>query len=561
MTTALPPPLPAWEGGHLLQALRAAERWLDQQVSAINALNVFPVPDGDTGTNMHLTLAAAVRNVPESASCAVVAAKVYEEALRGSRGNSGVILSQILRGIAQGLAGQARCGPAELAAALAQGSATAYRASPAPREGTILTVSRATGEAALSALAAPEATLLSVIEAAVAGARAAVDRTPEQLEVLRNAGVVDAGGEGYFVILEGMLRWARGESLEYEQPAGAPAAAAAADFEDMGHEGYGFCTNVLVRGENMPFETIRDHITAVGESVVVVGDEALIRIHVHTERPGDILNYLGDQGTLLKIEIANMDQQREELRARRGAGGGGDAGRPAGVPPAVRFRRAAEPGAFGTVVVAPGEGFSELFLSLNADAVVTGGQTMNPSTQDILEAIEGVAADAVVVLPNNGNIVGAAQQAAQLSPKQVQVVPTKTVPQGIAALLGRNLQLPFEQNVEAMGRASRAVLTAEITTAVRDATVNGVAVRAGQTIGLVDDVLVTAGDARDAAIDATLERMALDEREVLTIYYGQHVAESDAQALADRIGASYPDHAIELRFGGQPFYDFIMSAE
>ncbi|MBC8078402.1 MAG: DAK2 domain-containing protein, partial [Chloroflexales bacterium] len=217
--------------------------------------------------------------------------------------------------------------------------------------------------------------------------------------------------------------------------------------------------------------------------------------------------------------------------------------------------------AFGTVAVAPGEGFSELFLSLNADAVVTGGQTMNPSTQDLVEAIEGVAQDQIVVLPNNGNIIGAAQQAAQLARKQVLVVPTKTVPQGIAALLGRNLQLPFEQNVEAMDQASRTVLTAEITTAVRDATVNGVAVQSGQTIGLVDDVLVTAGDARDAVIDATLERMALAEREVLTIYYGQHVAEADAQALAERIGAQYPNQTIELRFGGQPFYDFIMSAE
>ena len=410
MTNAAQPALPAWEGGHLLQALRAAERWLDQQVPVINALNVFPVPDGDTGTNMHLTLAAAVRNVPESASCASVASKVYEEALRGSRGNSGVILSQILRGIAQGLAGHGRCGPAELAAALAQGSATAYRASPSPREGTILTVSRATGEAAQLALANADATLLSVLEAAVSGARVAVDRTPEQLEVLRNAGVVDAGGEGYFVILEGMLRWARGESLEYEPPAGAPVANVAAAFEDMGHEGYGFCTNVLVRGNDMPFEAIRGHITSVGESVVVVGDEALIRIHVHTERPGDILNYLGDQGTLLKVEIANMDMQREELRAARE-----EAARPAAVPPAVRFRRGAAAGEFGTVAVAAGEGFSELFLSLNADAVVTGGQTMNPSTQDILEAIEGVAAQQVVVLPNNGNIIGAAQQAAQLS--------------------------------------------------------------------------------------------------------------------------------------------------
>jgi DAK2 domain fusion protein YloV len=380
------------------------------------------------------------------------------------------------------------------------------------------------------------------------------------LEVLRDAGVVDAGGQGYFTILEGMLRWAKGQSLELAVPLEAPtdtaaATAAAAGPGDLGHEGFGFCTNVLLRGSAMPFEQVRDHINGAGESVVVVGDPSIIRVHVHTERPGDILNYLGGVGILETIEIFNMDMQREELLRRRAAS------QPVPPPAAVRFRSGDALHSVGSVAVAPGTGFSDLFFSLNADAVVTGGQTMNPSTNDLLEAIEGVAQTQVVVLPNNGNILGAAQQAAHLSSKQVIVVPTRTLPQGVAAMLGRNFTLGFEAYAQAMGRASQKVLTAEITTAVRDATVDGVAVLAGQTIGLLDDTLVAAGDNRDAVIDQTLEQMGLDEREVLTIYYGQSASETDASALAARLGERYPGPEVDVRPGGQPFYDFIISAE
>jgi DAK2 domain fusion protein YloV len=550
--------LAEWDGTHWLDALRAAERWLDQHVPVINALNVFPVPDGDTGTNMHLTLAAAVRDAQPLPSCAAVAARVYERALKGSRGNSGVILSQILRGMSRGLAEQNMCGPAELAAALVQGSLTAYRGASEPREGTILTVSREAGEAAQAALDGPDATLVGVLAAAVVGAQASVARTPELLEVLRHAGVVDAGGEGYAVILEGMLRWATGASLVWEeQPAGEQQFVATV--EDLGHEGYGFCTNVLLRGVGMPFEAIRTHITGAGESAVVVGDEALIRIHVHTPRPGDILNFVGDHGTIEQVEITNMDLQREAIKEQQAAAA---KSMPGSVPPAVQYLRdAAHRNQIGTVVVAPGAGFTKLFLSMNADAVVIGGQTMNPSTQDILEAIEALPQQQVLVLPNNGNIIGAARQAQALTQKQVQVVPTRTMPQGVAAMLGRNYQLPFEQYVEVMTAASSAVVTAEITTAVRDATVDGVQVRQGQTIALLDNQLVAAGDEKDTVIDTILDRMALDECEVLTIYYGQHMGEEQTQALAARIGERYTELEIEIKSGGQPYYDYIIGAE
>jgi hypothetical protein len=300
----------AWDGAQLLAAFRAAARWLEQHAAQVNALNVFPVPDGDTGTNMSLTLGGALNDVQPDPSCAVVADKIKYWAMMRGRGNSGIILSQVLRGVAQGLAGHARMGAPELASALAQASATAYRAVLKPVEGTMLTVVREAGEAATAALAEPGATLLSVLEAAVRGARASVDRTPTLLKTLRDAGVVDAGGEGMFLILEGMARYARGESVEYaaaEQQV-APA------FEDIhGPDDFGYCTNFILRGGGMPYEQIRATLAEMGQSAVIVGDEELIKVHVHLLRPGDALNYAVGFGALEQIEITNMDVQREQL--------------------------------------------------------------------------------------------------------------------------------------------------------------------------------------------------------------------------------------------------------
>ncbi len=544
----------AWDGAQLLGAFRAAASWLDQHVARINGLNVFPVPDGDTGTNMNLTLASALKSIAPSDSCAEIARQVSVGALYGARGNSGVILSQILRGIANGLAGKAHCEAADFVAALAEGSRTAYRGASEAREGTILTVSREAAEAAEAALSDPQASVEAVLAAAVAGAQASVERTPELLEVLRKAGVVDAGGEGYRVILEGMLRWSYGESLVLEQP-DVPVQSFAAQVDDVGHAGFGFCTNVLLSGDALPFEQIRAHIKSVGESVVVVGDETLIRIHVHTTRPGDILNYVGDRATIAQVEITNMDLQREALKEQQTVAA--HEVLPAVVyPPSVEHRADV-----GTVVVAPGKGFIDLFLSMNADAVVLGGQTMNPSTQDILEAIEGSPQDLLVILPNNGNVIRSAQEARQLSKKQVRVVPTRTVPQGVAALLGRQYHLPFDEFVAAMERASSQVTTVEITTAVRDADFEGIQVRAGQTIALIDGRLSVAGDDQAALIDQSLQRASIEEREVLTIYYGQSVDTARAQALAERISQQYPELEVEVQSGGQPHYDYIIGIE
>lgn len=539
-----------WDGTQLLEALRAAAHWLEQHAAAVNALNVFPVPDGDTGTNMALTLSGALKDVQPDRSCAAVAERVKYWAMMRGRGNSGIILSQVLRGIAQGLDGREHMGAPELAAALANASATAYKAVLKPVEGTMLTVMREASEAANAALAKPHAALLDVLEAAVRGARASVDRTPTLLKTLRDAGVVDSGGEGLFLILEGLLRYARGESLEYT--AGEPAVAMS--FDDIhGPDDFGYCTNFLIRGSAMPYESIRSALAGMGQSAVIVGDEQLIKVHVHVLRPGEALNYAIDFGTLEQIEITNMDVQRAQLHER------------SSVQTLDRSEAALNTdkldSQIGIVAVAPGAGFAEIFRSLHAGEIVGGGQTMNPSTEDLLAAIERLPQHTIILLPNNGNVIMAARQTANLTSKHIEVLATKTAPQGIAALLGFNYQAGLDQNLQAMGAAVHNVLTGEITTAVRDATVDGLVVRAGQTIGLLDGELVTAGDDRGQVIEDLLGRMQIGEREIVTIYYGQAASRADADALASQIQAQFAEVEVEVLDGGQPLYDYIISAE
>jgi DAK2 domain fusion protein YloV len=443
-------------------------------------------------------------------------------------------------------------GGAELAAALAQASATAYHAVMKPVEGTMLTVIREASEAA-QATAGRDAALVVVLEAAVEGARESVRHTPELLKTLRDAGVVDAGGQGLALVLEGMLRYARGEPLDLDA---AQPQSPVIVFEDIhGPDDFGYCTNFVLQGAGLPFEEFRTTLAGMGQSAVIVGDDELIKVHIHMLLPGDALNYAMRFGTLSAIEITNMDLQRAALHDR---------------PPTTDHRDAtrntqqneAEPVAdVGVVAVAPGAGFAAIFRSLNVDAVIGGGQTMNPSTEDLLQAIERLPQPDVIVLPNNGNIVMAARQAAEMSAKRVRVLPTKTLPQGIAAKLSFNYQAGLDDNMRAMEAALRQVGTAEITAAVRDATVDGVQVRAGQTIGLLDGNLVTAADDREQVIDDLLGRMGLEEREIVTVYYGQMTAHTEAEALAQRIQARFPNVEIEVQDGGQPLYDYIISAE
>lgn len=551
-------PAETWDGSQLLEGFQAATAWLEQYVGEVNALNVFPVPDGDTGTNMHLTMTAAVKDIAGQPSASAVAKQIERQALRGARGNSGVILSQIIRGFSEGLAGQDTIDATALAHALQQAAERAYRAVMKPTEGTILTVARVLGERA--AVAASEGSdLQATLDAAVVGADEAVAETPNQLKQLRDAGVVDAGGQGLAVILHGLQRWARGEEL-VRSDGGAIVATVA--FEDIhSDDDFGYCTNFLLEGTDIPFEAVREQIASMGRSVVVVGDETTVKAHIHTLRPGDVLNYAIDFGALTHVEIANMDAQRAAIH-ETGTVSAVASKEPKESSLANRSRSEEPRTPFGIVAIAPGQGFADVFRSVDVGEVVTGGQTMNPSTQDLVEAIERLPQAEVLVLPNNSNILMAARQAQEIVEKKVEVVPSRTVPQGVAALLSLNYEQPFDWNVKAMTNALRKVRTIEITTAVRDATVDDTEVRAGQTIGLLDDKLIAAGDDQDAVIDQMFESVGMDDYEIVTIYLGEGVDEERGAILAERIQERY-DHldTVDVATGGQPFYDFVISVE
>ncbi|MEM8532955.1 MAG: DAK2 domain-containing protein [Chloroflexota bacterium] len=542
-----------WTGFQWFDALQSATRWLEQHVDAINALNVFPVPDGDTGTNMWLTLADALDHVQPNASCAVVADRMRHWSTMRGRGNSGIILSQILRGFAVGLNGQERMGSSQFVGAMQQATTLAYQAVLQPVEGTMLTVVREASVASQAVLNNGRATLEVVLHGAVEGAKDAVARTPSLLRVLDDAGVVDAGGKGLQFFLEGLLRYAQGETPK----ATTKQHQALAFIDAHGPDDFGYCTNFVLQGADMPYEEIRATFASMGQSVVVVGDTVLIKVHLHLLRPGDALNYAVQFGALSEIEITNMDVQREALHTGDNSGSNTDqqlVDTDAAVPDLVAQ--------VGVVAVVSGTGFAAMFRSLRVGSLLEGGQSMNPSTAELLEAIERLPHSSVVVLPNNRNIIMAAQQAAQMSTKQVEVLPSKTIPQGIAAMVGFSFAADLADNVQRMSTAMSDVSTAEITTAVRDATIDGLVVTEGHIIGLLDGTLITASDELFVVLDSLLDHMGLADREVVAVYYGQSPASTDADTLAQHIRERFPDlSTVETHEGGQLLYDYILSAE
>ncbi len=529
-------------GRGLRQALEASTAWLERHVEIINALNVYPVPDGDTGTNMLLTMRAALKELNSSPaqSASVVARAVSYGSLMGARGNSGVILSQLFRGLARSLDKKETFTALELAQAMTEASAIAYQGVIKPVEGTILTVAREAADAAVAA-AEERNDLLYVLERTVAEARHSVARTPSLLQVLADAGVVDAGGQGLFVILEGALRFMRGEEVGE-----LPTVEAGVELEVPVEEEYGYETMFILQGEDMNVEEIREAIAAMGESVLVVGDSRAIKVHIHSMEPGRPLDYAAKLGTLTQISVENMQEQYREF-IRRGQ--------------AQPLPVAEELGDTAIVVVAPGAGLIRVFESLGVSAVVPGGQSMNPSTQEILKAIESLKAEKVIVLPNNSNIIMAARQTRELSQKEIVVVPTATIPQGISAVLAFNYQADLEANAQVMEQAAHSVQTAEITTATRAAQINGVSVEEGGVIGLLGGELTASGSTLEEVVQEMLRQMMADEHEIITIYYGEDIAGTEAQKLADEIQARYPDQDVELVDGGQPYYHYILSAE
>lgn len=553
----------AVDGQGLKRLIEASLSWLRHHQAAINSLNVFPVPDGDTGTNMLLTMQSAWDEVADSPeqNVGAVAHSVAHGALMGARGNSGVILSQLWRGFARSLGNKQTFTVADLAQALQEASDTAYRGVIKPVEGTILTVARE------SALAAGQVTqqngdLIVALDYIVGQTKQAVARTPSQLPVLAEAGVVDAGGQGLYVILEAMLRYLRGESISKNEdleiavdlkpvfPTGhteQPHSGAFAPISAAGDAGYGYDVQFIIVGQHLDVERIRQEIDAMGESTMVVGDTERVKVHVHVPDPGVPISYGAGRGSLRDVVVEDMQAQYNEYILGRSS-------------PPVSSPVLPELDIL-TVAVASGDGLTRVFESLGVGKVIAGGQTMNPSTQELLDAVESLPADKLIILPNNPNVIMAARQAAELSKKQVVVVPTRTVPQGIAALLALNYQADLTDNERFMNAAADDVESGEITTATRSVELNGIRVTQGDIIGLVNERLVASGPTVEHVLWPMLETMDLAEREILTLYFGDGVEPEAAELLSAQVADRFPDQELELVDGGQPHYHYILSVE
>ncbi len=564
-----------FDGQDLKKALLVAAAWLEEHREAINALNVFPVPDGDTGSNMSATMQAAIRQIADSeeTSAGVIASKLAHGALLGARGNSGVILSQTLRGLAQGLDKKDTFSAPDLAAALQEASRLAYRAVIKPVEGTILTVVRQSAEAAQRSAGRGD-DLVGMLQEVVTAARQSVANTPELLPTLKQAGVVDSGGQGFCTILEGVWRYVRGEAgiLDTMVAAGSnnatavvsPAAAIAQSTAPGTQpkkgrvtieEEFGYEVVFLLRGERLDVERIRQIITDMGGvSTVVAGDEKMLKVHTHTQTPGKILDYGVSLGSLLDINIENLQEQSLTYAAASEAEHTAGSAEEEIQSPALHAEIA-------TVAVVAGAGFEKVFRGLGVSAIISGGQTMNPSTEEILAAVDTVDADKVIILPNNGNVILSAQQVPHLTSKEIYIVPADTMPQGIAALLGFNFDADFPTNCEAMTEAAKNIQTAEITTAVRSVFIGGVRVREGDFIGLINGNLTVAGQNMELVIQDTLQRMGMDRYEIVTLYYGEDVTLQQAEETAKRIKRWHSHLEIEVVDGGQPYYAYIFSAE
>ncbi|MDR0358516.1 MAG: DAK2 domain-containing protein, partial [bacterium] len=513
------------DGQLLKRALLGSLAWLSSHQEEVNNLNVFPVPDGDTGTNMLLTLQSAVEDIRESPTAEVgkIARIAAHGSLMGARGNSGVILSQIFRGFANAVQGKSELTPVDLGAAFEESANAAYRAVIKPTEGTILTVAREAGRAAVAASREPGAGRVDVIKAAARAARLAVERTPSQLRILREAGVVDAGGYGLQLMLEGMVH-----SVQ-EQVEGARDEAARTDHRhaaaqavlDLPEEGWGYCTEFLVVGQGLDVDGLRAEITAEGNSVLVVGDDELVKVHVHTEEPARVISLASVHGRIERLNVGDMSSQHRRIREEAAAQQPEEAPAgdevPAGEDRAPETPETRRPNGIGLVAVVAGQGLIQIFRSLGVDRIVEGGQTMNPSTQDILQAVDDVPYEQVVLLPNNKNVVLAARQVSELTQKKVRLVETRTMPQGIAAVVAFSPERSVRENASSMKEAFRHVHTIEVTRAVRDSRSNGRRVRKGDVIAVIDERLQHVGQDYTSVVKAAIDGLQPDQYELVTV--------------------------------------------
>ncbi len=536
-------------GQELREMFAAATAWLEKNAADIDDLNVFPVPDGDTGTNMLLTMRSSIEEAYRAPdhSASGVAQALAKGALLGARGNSGVILSQIFRGMAEDMVDKEEINGADMARALGKASKTAYKGLSNPTEGTILTVIKDASNAAMKKSAGNGKDLITVMETTVSTAKESVANTPTLLPVLKEAGVVDAGGQGLYTILEGALQYLKGETeqMQFKKPqvitSSIPLTLRLPEMIAADEVPYGYCTELMLKGEDMDPEKLKTRLVKKGESLIVVGDETTIRVHIHTLDPGNIIHLATGLGTIHQVSIRNMDEQHRDFVA------------------AQKERTTATDVA--TIAVVAGEGLEEVFTSLGVTAIVHGGQTMNPSTKDILTAVEQAPSDKIIILPNNKNIILTAKQVKPLTKKTVEIIPSETIPQGIAALLAFDYDANLETNTGLMKNAIENVKTIEVTRAVRSTQIGGLKIKKKQIISLLDNELITVGNNAVEVVMDTLNKINLEDNEILTMYYGSDTALAEAEKAAAAIREKYKKLQVEIIRGSQPHYNYIISIE
>ena len=531
--------------------VNASNRLLEES-DFVNALNVFPVPDGDTGTNMSMTFKAAVKEIENlnSESIGETSKKLAKGALMGARGNSGVILSQILRGISKGLEGKTSVDSAELANAFVEGSKAAYKAVMKPTEGTILSVIRAASEGAIKS---DKTDIVELLNEVVKEAKVMLDRTPDLLPALKKAKVVDSGGMGLYIILQGMHD-ALKDDIKAEIKdivANGSTGTNAQGTEEIDIK-FGYCTEFIILGDASKAKAFQDEIEPLGDSMIVVGYDDVIKVHIHTNDPGLVLSKAVTVGELSKIKIDNMREEHRELLTSK---------EEQEAAKQVEAEVAAEKKKYAFISVAMGEGITHVLKDLGVDYVIEGGQTMNPSTQDMMECISKLNADHIFILPNNKNIIMAATQASEISEKDVRVIPTKSIPQGITCITMFNAEHEVDENEAALMEALELVKTGSVTYAVRDTEMDGIEIKEGNMLGLVEGKINKVGNDYFEVAEEVLESMVDEDSELITIFYGKDVDESKIEEFTEKLEEKYEDCDVQFYKGDQPLYYFIMSVE
>lgn len=558
--------------GHLFaQMIYAGAEQLRKNSKKVDDLNVFPVPDGDTGTNMTLSIQSGVSELRkhESAHIGKAAQALSKGLLMGARGNSGVILSQLFRGFGKAVSDKEEIDAQGFVDALQQGVDAAYKAVMKPVEGTILTVAKEAAKSGI-AKARKETNLIQIMQEVLQAAKDALAKTPQQLPILRQVGVVDAGGQGLVYVYEGFLAALRGDSETERTDAPAPQTASLDQLADMAHDHmpaqigmraedieYGYCTEFILGLKpqytgKFDEPSFREHLSQFGDSLLVISDDELVKVHIHAEQPGAVLTYAQTFGDFKKIKIENM---REQLQSILDEEVHGNAAKD------TNQTSHESPQPIATLAVAAGDGLEEIFKSLGADQIIRGGQTMNPSTEEIVKAIEAVRAERVIILPNNGNIIMAAEQAKELVNVPVEVIPTKTIPQGMAALISFDPSSDIDTNVKRMNAAIHQVKTGQVTHAVRDSKFGDLEIKEGDYLGINEKEIVVSEPDLIQVSKKLLDVMLDEEAAVLTIIYGEEVTESIAEEIKEYAESQYPDLEVEVHRGGQPVYAFFFSVE